>query len=99
MFSTYGEYAVEQLQHVENRLLKSIFGNTIGRGVFGGRRQCHNEQLHISCSLSNIRMIRSRRATWADCITTRRDEKAIRYFWPENLIANGNVEEADLKER
>jgi hypothetical protein len=72
---------------VQKRGLERMSGNAIGRGAAGGREQCHKEELSNSCSLSNVKMIRSRRATWAGCITDRRDEKGIQYFWSENLKA------------
>jgi hypothetical protein len=52
----------------ENRLLKRIFGPNTEK-VTGGWRKLHNEELHnIYCSLNIIRMIKSRRVAWAECV-------------------------------
>jgi hypothetical protein len=48
-----------------NRVLRGIFGPKRNE-VIGGWRNVHNENLHNSyCSLSTIRIIKSRRMRWA----------------------------------
>jgi hypothetical protein len=49
----------------ENKLLRRIFGPK-RNGVTGGWRKLHNEELHnLYSSPSTIRIIKSRRMTWA----------------------------------
>jgi hypothetical protein len=49
----------------ENRVLRRIFGPKRDE-VAGGWRKLHNEELHnLYSSPSRIRMIKSRRMTWA----------------------------------
>jgi hypothetical protein len=49
----------------ENRVLRKIFGPKRDE-VIGSWRKLHNAELHnLYCSLSKIRMIKSRRMGWA----------------------------------
>jgi hypothetical protein len=49
----------------ENRVLRRIFGPKRDE-VIGGWRKLHNEELHkLYCSLSIIRITKSRRMRWA----------------------------------
>jgi hypothetical protein len=49
----------------ENRVFRRIFGPKSDE-VTGGWRKLHNEELHtLYCSLSIMRMIKSRRMRWA----------------------------------
>jgi hypothetical protein len=53
---------------IENRVLRRIFGRK-GDEVTGGWRKLHNEELHnLYSSPSIIRMIKSRRMSWAGYI-------------------------------
>jgi hypothetical protein len=55
-----------RLRVFENRVLRRIFGPTRDK-VLGGSRGLHNEELHnLYSSPSIIRMIKSRRLTWAE---------------------------------
>jgi hypothetical protein len=54
-----------KLKVFENRVLRRIFGPKRD-GVMGGRRKLHNEELHnLYFSPSIIRIIKSRRMSWA----------------------------------
>jgi hypothetical protein len=54
-----------KLRVFENRVLRRIFGPRRGR-VTGGWRKLHNEELHnLYSSPSIIRIIKSRRMSWA----------------------------------
>jgi hypothetical protein len=55
-----------RLRVFENRVLRRIFGPKRDE-VTGGWRKLHNEELHnLYSSPSIIRMIKSRRTTWAE---------------------------------
>jgi hypothetical protein len=55
----------------ENRLLSRIFGPK-REEVVGGWRRLHNEELHDEYALPNIiRVIKSRRMSWAGHVNAR----------------------------
>jgi hypothetical protein len=56
---------LHKLRAFENKVLRRIFGPKRD-GVTGGWRKLHNEELHdLYSSLSIIRIIKSRRISWA----------------------------------
>jgi hypothetical protein len=63
-------------------VLRRIFGPRRDE-VTGGWRKVHNEELHnLYCSLSIIRMIRSRRMRWAGHVTQMgKRGMRIGYWW------------------
>jgi hypothetical protein len=65
-----------------NRVLRRIFGPKRDE-VTGGWRKLHNEELHsLYCSLSIIRMTKSRMARWAEHVArTGRRRMHIGYWW------------------
>jgi hypothetical protein len=70
------------LRVFENRVLRRIFGPKRD-DVTGDWRKLHNDELHNLYSLPNIiRMIKSRRMTWAGHVARMgRREMHIRYWW------------------
>jgi len=65
-------------------VVRKIFGPR-GRVVSGGWRRLHNEELNDLYSLSNIRVIKSRRMRWARHLTHLGEERCTRGFDVETL--------------
>jgi hypothetical protein len=66
-----------RLRVFENRVLRGIFGPKRDE-VTGRWRKMHNEELHNLYSSPNIiRMIMSRRMTWAGHVARMRDKKNV----------------------
>ena len=68
----------------ENRVLRGIFGLRRD-GVTGERRKLHNEELNnLYCSPNIVRVIKSRRMTWAGHVVRMgREERRIQGFGGE----------------
>jgi hypothetical protein len=57
----------------ENRVLRRIFGPK-RKKVVGGWRRLHNEELHkLYTSLNFIRIVKSRRVSWAGPVVCKRE--------------------------
>jgi hypothetical protein len=64
-----------RLSAIEDRVLRRIFGPKRDETV-GGRRQLHNEELHILYSSQNIiRMAKSRRMRWVGHVARMREKR------------------------
>jgi hypothetical protein len=62
---------------LENRVLRRIFGPKRGK-VTGGWRKLHNEEFHnLYFSPSIIRMMKSRRMSWAGLVAPMEEKRNI----------------------
>jgi hypothetical protein len=73
-----------RLRVFENKVMRRIFGPKRDE-VIGGWRKLHNEKLHkLYCSPSIIRMIKSRRMTWAGHVARMGRRGISKGFWWES---------------
>jgi hypothetical protein len=84
-----------RLRVFDSGVLRSIFGPKRDE-VTGDGRKLHNEELNDLYSSPIIRVIQSRRVTWAGHVASVEERKGACRFWWENLREGDHLEDASI---
>jgi hypothetical protein len=85
--------------YFEHSVLRKIFGSKREEET-GERRRLHNEELNdLYCSPDIVRLIRSRRMSWAGHVARRGIGEVHSGFWWGNLRERDHLEDLDVDGR